>query len=136
MSIALASDCFEQDFLAPTLDPSRSVEHGNWRTELGDDYQRPTLKITILEAISNRLRRIYFALLTVLCLAWLFRVTAFAPGEGLPDAAAIASVPGAVVTGLVGMFYVSMLVLAFWPREREAKEEFRETEAGDWKESE
>ncbi|QFU83147.1 DUF2270 domain-containing protein [Natronorubrum aibiense] len=126
----------QQNFLATTLDPSQRDEHSDWRTDLSDDYRRPTLKITLLEAISNRLRRIYFALLTVLCLAWLFRVTAFAPGENFPDTAAIASAPGAVVAGVVGTFYVGVLVLAFWPREREAKEEFRETEAGDWKESE
>jgi len=49
----------------------------------------------------------------VLCLAWLFRVTAFAPGESRLDAAAIVSVPGAVVAGLVGTFYAGVLVLAF-----------------------
>ncbi|WP_265109895.1 DUF2270 domain-containing protein [Halosolutus halophilus] len=127
---------FQQNFLAPTLDPSRSVEHGNWRTELGDDYRQPTLKITMFEAIANRLRRIYFALLTVLCIAWLFRVTAFARNAGFPAAASVGTVPGIAVVTVVGAFYAAILAITFWPREREAKGEFRDTEAGDWKESE
>ncbi|RQG87974.1 DUF2270 domain-containing protein [Natrarchaeobius halalkaliphilus] len=127
---------FQQNVLANALDPSTGVEHADWRTELGDDYRRPTLKITIFEAVSNRLRRIYFALLSVLCLSWLFRVTAFMPGESLPDAASIGTVPGAVVLAAVGAFYGVLLVIILWPHEREAKEEFRKTEAGEWKDGE
>lgn len=29
----------QQNFLATTLDPSQRGEHGDWRTELGDDYR-------------------------------------------------------------------------------------------------
>jgi len=41
---------------------------------------------------ANRLRRIY-PLLIVLLVAWLFRITAFAPNESLLTTASIAVVP-------------------------------------------
>lgn len=90
----------------------------------------------MFEAISNRLECIYFALVSVLCLAWLFRVTAFVPGEELPDAASIGTVPGVAVLVTVGAFYAALLAIMLWPYEREAKGELRETESGEWKETE
>ncbi|GAB7020813.1 hypothetical protein JCM18750_36750 [Halostagnicola bangensis] len=65
---------------------------------------------------------------------WLFRVTAFVTDAALP-AAAVGTVPGSVVLGVVGTFYAALLVVMFWPREREAKGEFREVEAGEWKDT-
>ncbi|MFP8953724.1 DUF2270 domain-containing protein [Natrialbaceae archaeon A-arb3/5] len=127
---------FQQDLFASALDPSMDIEHGDWRTELGEDYRHPTYKITVFEAVSNRLRRIYFALLLVLGLAWLFRVTAFLPEVSLPDAAAVGTVPGAVVLVIVGVFYGTLLAVMLWPHEREAKGEIREVEAGEWKDAE
>ncbi|MXV61952.1 DUF2270 domain-containing protein [Natronorubrum sp. JWXQ-INN-674] len=126
---------FQQDLFANAFDPSLEVEHDDWRTELGEDYRYPTYKITMFEAVSNRLRRIYFALLLVLGLAWLFRVTAFVPDATLPAAAAVGTLAGSVVLGVVGAFYAALLVVMLWPREREAKGEFREVEAGEWKDT-
>ncbi|THE63444.1 DUF2270 domain-containing protein [Salinadaptatus halalkaliphilus] len=127
---------FQENLFANAFDPSLGAEHNEWRTELGEDYRRPTYKITVFEAVSNRLRRIYFALLIVLGLAWLFRVTAFVPDASLPDAASVGTVPGAIVLVAVGALYATLLVIVLWPREREAKGEFREVEAGEWKETE
>lgn len=124
---------FQQNLLADALDPSRGVERENWRIELSDDYRRPTLKISILEAVANRLRRIYLALLIVLLVAWLFRVTAFTPRAEWIAAASIANASGIAVISLLAVFYVAVLVLAFWPRDREAMGEFRDGETGEWK---
>ncbi|ELY50205.1 DUF2270 domain-containing protein [Natronolimnohabitans innermongolicus] len=127
---------FQQDLFANALDPSLDVEHREWRTELGEDYRHPTYKITMFEAVSNRLRRIYFALLLVLGLAWLFRVTAFVPDASLPAAAAVGTVSGVVVLAVVGAFYATLFAVMLWPHEREAKGEFRDVEAGEWKDAE
>lgn len=124
---------YQENLLGPAFDPDRACERVDWRTELSDDYRQPTFKVSLFEAASNRLRRIYFALLSVLGLAWLVRITAF-PADGGPlNAAAIGSLPGSVVLLCVGAFYASLVVVVFWPHEREAKGEVRESDVGAWK---
>ncbi|PGF14124.1 hypothetical protein CP556_24095 [Natrinema sp. CBA1119] len=127
----------QENLLATALDPSRDVERTDWRVELSQDYREPAVKVSMQEALANRLRRVYLALLGILLVAWLFRVTAFAAREDWIETAAIARIQGPVVIAVVVVFYVALLVIALWPRERQAKGEFRngkETE-GDWKDS-
>lgn len=124
---------FQQNLLADALDPSQAIEHEEWRTELSDDYRRPTVKISMLEAAANRLRRIYLALLFVLLIAWLFRITAFVADEAVLETAAVGDVPGSAVVVAVGAFYALVLAVALWPRDREAMGEFHEGESGEWK---
>ena len=123
----------QENLLANALDPSRGLVHDDWRTKLSDDYRTPTLKVSMQEALSNRLRRIYLPLLVVLLAAWLFRITAFVPGEDLLTTASIAVVPGPLVVTVVGVFYALLVTVILWPREREAMGEFREGEVGEWK---
>jgi uncharacterized membrane protein len=123
----------QENLLANALDPTQGLEHTDWRKDLSRDYRTPTLKVTMREAIVNRLRRVYLALLSVLLAAWVFRITAFAPQESWLTTAAIVSVPGTVVVAIVGGFYVTVFALVFWPQQREAKGEFREGETGEWK---
>ncbi|WP_323172206.1 DUF2270 domain-containing protein [Natrialba sp. PRR66] len=125
----------QQNLIANALDPSSELEHEDWRQKLSNDYRTPTVKITLLEALRNRLRRIYLALLLVLLLAWVFRITAFATGDGFLTVASVGTLSGTVVTGLVGVFYSLVLVVSLWPREREAMGEFRGGDAGEWKET-
>lgn len=124
---------FQANLLADALDPTRGLEHPDWRKDLSGDYRRPTLKVSVIESVGNRLRRVYVALFTVLLAAWLFRITAFAEGEDWVTTAAIANVPGAVVIAAVGVFYAAALFVAFRPRDREAMGEFRESRPGEWK---
>jgi len=80
---------------------------------------------------------VYLALLGILLVTWIFRVTAFAARGDWIETAAIARIQGPVVIAVVVVFYVALLVIALWPRERQAKGEFhngKETE-GDWKDS-
>ncbi len=126
----------QENLFANVLDPTRGVESEDWRVQLSDDYRRPTVKVSLAEALANRLKRVYLALLSVLLVAWVFRITVFAPREDWLTTAAIARLPGIVVLSAVVAFYAALLVVAFWPRERHAKGEFREGDAGDWKESE
>ncbi|ADD04775.1 DUF2270 family protein [Natrialba magadii ATCC 43099] len=124
---------FQKNLLADALDPSQGLTHDDWRTQLSSDYRRPTVKITFLEAASNRLRRIYLALLFVLLLAWIFRVTAFATGESFRTAASVGDFSGTVVSVVVGVFYAVILVISLWPHDRGAMGEFRKGEEHAWK---
>jgi uncharacterized membrane protein len=123
----------QENLFANALDPSGGVERRAWRRELSEDLRNPTLKVTMGEAIGRRLRRVYLPLLSLLLVAWLFQITVFAPDRTWLETAAVAAVPGwAVVVG-VGAFYAVLLGVAFWPRERQAKEAFDKTQVGAWK---
>ena len=126
---------FQQNLLAEALDPSQGLKSESWRDELSQDYRTPTLKVSIQEALGNRLRRIYLPLLVVLFIAWLFRITAFSPNQNPTTTASITVVPGIVVVIAVGFVYMAAFIIALWPRNREAKGEFREGEHGEWKET-
>lgn len=125
----------QENLFANALDPSAGVEHRDWRTQLSDDLRNPALKITIHEALAHRLRRIYLVLLLVLLLAWLFQITVFTSGQTWRETAAIATIPGTAVVGVVVLLYVALLGVAFWPQERQAKGEFDEEETGEWKDT-
>ncbi|WP_226006631.1 DUF2270 domain-containing protein [Natrinema salinisoli] len=125
----------QENLLATALDPSRDVERTDWRVELSQDYREPTVKVSMQEALANRLRRVYLGLLGVLLVAWIFRVSAFAPREDWVETAAIAQIQGLVVIAVVVAFYVALLAIALWPQERQAKGEFRKGGEGDWKDS-
>jgi uncharacterized membrane protein len=124
---------FQQNLLADALDPSERIKHEDWRIKLSQDYRTPTLKVSMTEAIANRLRRIYLPLLAVLLVAWLFRITAFVPDEDPLVTATIAAIPGALVIIAVLLNFVAAIVLVLWPRDREAKGEFKKGDTGEWK---
>jgi uncharacterized membrane protein len=125
----------QENLFANALDPSQGTESHDWRAELSRDYRRPTLKVSVYEALANRLRRVYLALLSVLLVAWVFRITAFAPRQDWLTTAGIARIPGIAVVAVVGVFYIVLLGVTFWPHERHAKGEFREGDTDDWKET-
>ena len=124
---------FQQNLVAHALDPSGGIAHEDWRRKLSQDYRTPTLKVSTWEATANRLRRIYLPLLTVLLVAWLFRITAFAPNESPLATATIAAVPGIVVAVFIALYYIGAIIVVLWPRDREAKGEFREGDPKEWK---
>ncbi|MWV64002.1 DUF2270 domain-containing protein [Halorubrum sp. JWXQ-INN 858] len=126
---------FQQNLIATTLDPAQELEHGDWREKLAADYRNPTVKITLLEAVENRLRRIYLALISVLLLAWLFRITAYTPDTGFLETASIGTLSGPFVLGIVGGFYLGLVAIVLRRTEREAKGEFEEEAIGEWKDS-
>lgn len=122
----------EENVFANAFDPA-GAEHRGWRKEIGDDLRKPTLKVSTREALSRRLKRVYLPLITVLLLAWLFRITIFVPDENPLETAAVPGVPGVVVIAVVGATYLGALLLALWPVTRRAKGEFHGEEPGDWK---
>jgi hypothetical protein len=62
------------------------------------------------------------------------KVTLFTPEAQWTEAAAIPGIQGEIVAVLLGMFYLCLLVVAKWPRQREAKGEIYGEKSGDWKE--
>ena len=125
----------QENLFANALDPSQGTENHDWRAELSRDYRRPTLKVSVYEAVANRLRRVYLALLSVLLIAWIFRITAFVPRQDWLTTAGIARLPGIVVVAVVGVFYVVLLGVTFWPHERHAKGEFHDEDPEELKET-
>lgn len=105
----------QKNVFAYGLDPSQGLEDPSWRAHLSNSYRQPRLKITRLEAIAHRLRRVYLPLITVLLGAWVVRVTAFADVPW-PTSAAIGQLPGILVIILVLLSYGVMLLVALRPR--------------------
>lgn len=124
----------EENLFAPTFDPDAEVVLPDWRTELSEDLREPALKVTLLEAVSRRLRRVYLGLLAILLASWLVRITAFEPDQTILEAAAVPGVPGTLVLLGVAGFFLAALAVAVWPLDRQAMGEFHERDAyGEWK---
>ncbi|MFC6835905.1 DUF2270 domain-containing protein [Halomarina ordinaria] len=124
----------EENVFANAFSPE-GAEHEGWRAELSADLRRPTLKVSVQEAAGRRLRRVYLPLLTVLVVAWLYRITVYVPGEAWTATASVPGVPGTVVAALVAAAYLAAFALAYWPYSREARGEFHGEDAGEWKQS-
>lgn len=124
----------EENIFANALN-TRGVEHSNWRELLSEDLREPTLKTPRTEAVARRLQRIYLPLLSVLVVAWVVRLTVFASSPaGVVRTAAVGGVPGYIVIGAVGLGYVALLVVTFWPWDRHAKGEFQnQSKIDEWK---
>ena len=122
----------QQNVLAHGLDPSHALDDPEWRRELASDYRQPTIKIPLEEAIAHRLRRVYGPLLTVVVLAWIVRVTAFARNASWPASAAIDGISGTVVTATIALVCLVALVVAVRPREWHSHSELRTQRIDDW----
>lgn len=125
---------FQENVFANALDP-QGVEHTTWREELGEDLRYPTFKVSTLEALSRRVRRIYALLFAVLGVSWVAKVTLFTPESQWTEAAELPGIPGTVVAGTLALFFVGLVVLAKWPGSREAKGEIHGEKPGQWKET-
>lgn len=124
----------EENVIANALDPG-GVEQSNWRELLSEDYRTPSVKTPIVEAVSRRLRRVYFALITVLVVAWFVRLTVFATTPtGIIGTAGVGRIPGEVVLGGIVIGVVVLVVVTFWPGGRQAKGELQSRpDSEDWK---
>lgn len=124
----------EENVFANALKPA-GAEQADWRELLGEDLREPTVKTPAIEAISRRLRRVYFPLISVLVGAWIVRLTVFPTDPtGFIARAAIGEVSGAVVVGGVGLFYFAVVAVTFWPGKRRAKGELAsQSESEDWR---
>lgn len=122
----------QENVFANALDPV-GAEHPRWREELSADLRYPTFKVSALEALSRRVRRIYGLLFGVLGIAWVAKVTLFTPESRWTEAAELPGISGMVVAVTVAAFFVFVVAVAVWPHGREAKGEVHGTEPGGWK---
>lgn len=124
----------EENVFAEALHP-RGKEHSDWRELLSNDLREPAMKTPVFEAVSRRLRRVYFALISVLVGAWTIRITVFADGTGPIETATVGEIAGGIVVAGVVSYYVAVLFVTVWsgPGGRKAKGEIRMKEENDWK---
>lgn len=114
----------QSSLMAEAFAPSEKP-NDDWRAELGEQLRNPTLQISFWAATNHRLRRSYFALLSVLLIAWIARITAYASAEPWRQTAAILLVPGEVVVSVVGLFYAFLAGVTAWSARGEHTEEFQ-----------
>ncbi|WP_256403724.1 DUF2270 domain-containing protein [Halorubrum salinum] len=124
----------EENVFANALDPE-GVKQRNWRELLSEDLREPAVKTPLVEAVSRRLQRVYFALISVLIGSWAVRLTVFAESSaGVVETAAVGQVPGGVVLASVALYYAAALALTFWPGRRRAKGELQSRpDTDEWK---
>lgn len=124
----------EENVFANALEPD-GVEQSNWRELLSDDFREPTVKTPVVEAVSRRLQRVYFALISILVVAWLVRLTVFATTPtGIIGTATVGQVPGEIVLVSTVVYYITILTLTGWPGRRQAKGEVQSREESEeWK---
>ncbi|QFU81762.1 DUF2270 domain-containing protein [Natronorubrum aibiense] len=125
----------EENIFANAFNPAGAEYHPNWREEISDDLRQPTFKVSYLEALSRRVRRVYALLFVVVGIAWVSKITLFSPETQWTEAAELPGVPGLVVATALAVFYIVVFLIAFWPSEREAKGEIHDVEPGHWKEA-
>jgi len=122
----------QENLFANALDRSRGVEIENWRVALSRDYRRPRMRVSVLGALANRLRRVYLALLSVLTVAWVVRITAFSQRRDWVRTASIGRLPGSIVLLVLGVVYLGLLGITVWPHGDRATGTFREGETDEW----
>ncbi|SEP84379.1 DUF2270 domain-containing protein [Natrinema salaciae] len=122
----------QENVFANALEPV-GVEHPAWREELSDDLRHPTFKVSTREALSRRIRRVYGLLFSVAVVGWVFKVTLFTPEQRWTEAAELPGVHGALVAGLLAVFFGTTIALGLWPSQREAKGEIHGQKPGEWK---
>lgn len=114
----------EEHLFTSHLDDEPEVD--GWRADLSDDLRQATTKIPFIEALVRRLRRVHGAIITVLLLAWVFKVVVFPEaGRTAFDAMAIAAIPGTAVAVAVGLYAATALTLSLLPLRRHAKGEIK-----------
>lgn len=124
----------EENVFANALEPE-GVEQSNWRELLSQDLREPTIKTPVMEAVSRRLKRVYFPLISVLVGAWIVRLTVFGTARtNIVESAAIGALSGTVVLVIVGVFYATVAAITFWPTPRRAKGALESTaDSEQWK---
>jgi len=114
----------QRGLMAEVFDPNRPTD-GDWQEKLGEELRNPDLHISFREAMTHRLRRSYLALVTILVVAWIARVTVFVPEESMERTAQILFIPGAIVIGVVALFYATLFVITIWSARGTRTEEFQ-----------
>lgn len=106
----------ERFMLAEVYDASDRPGVGEWTKKMAEDLRRPTYKISFIRALHHRLRRIHLALLIILGLSWVARITSFQDGQlDIVEDAAVGEIAGDWVAVAIGLLLLAAIVLAVWP---------------------
>lgn len=107
------------------LSPER-LRNTNWQSTLSESLSTPAFTLSLQNAVSHRLRRVYLPLLLILLVVWLARITVFHPGEAWRQTAAVPGLDGVIVVMLVVLFYVAIVGAALWSVQEGDVLEFQE----------
>jgi len=113
----------QSGLFADVFDPD-SDGGTDWRSRLGAELRNPEFELSFLGALTHRLRRTYLALLLLLLLAWLARITLFRPDESWQETASLFIVPGPTVVAAVGLFYAAAVLVTLGSAVGERVREF------------
>lgn len=113
----------EENFIAQMLHPTKGEVSKKWKEMLAEDLRSPKHKISHLQAISNRLHRVYIWLFLVIFVAWIMKLWHHPTGTGsfeiMMKRAQIGAIPGTVVMPLVGGIMVFMILFSLWGWKKE-----------------
>ena len=119
---------FERHYFANIFSPAITPHDGDWMHAIGQSLREPRFHMTLLAAVSHRLRRNYFWMYIILLLAWVLklsspklqqegvRVDHLANFDSVVAGAALGPLPGWLVIVLVGLFYAGLTAIALLPR--------------------
>ena len=106
----------EENFLVPMIRRNLISPRSHWRDFVAEDLDKPTFKITYLEAVAMRLRRNFIWLYAVILVAWLAKLnlhpTAAESFGDVVQRSAIGALPGSVVLVAVASLYAAAVVLS------------------------
>jgi uncharacterized membrane protein len=108
----------EENFYIPIIRRNLVSPRQDWRDRVADDLDRPTFKLTFLQAVAIRLRYNYIWLFMVILLTWLAKIhlhptSARTPAEAF-ERLQIGPISGWEMLALVAAFYCTAIVLAIW----------------------
>jgi uncharacterized membrane protein len=108
----------EENFYIPIIRRNLVSPRQDWRDRVADDLDRPTFKITFLQAVAIRLRYNYIWIFLVILLTWLAKIhlhptPAMTPAEAF-SRLQVGPLSGWGMLALVVLFYGAALALAIW----------------------
>jgi uncharacterized membrane protein len=124
----------ERHYFAQVYSPIPSGVDIDWTKAIGQSLRQPTFHMTLLQALSRRLKRNYFWMYAILLVAWLLKLASpelqanADPEAALPsqpfsimhmvENAAFGAIPGWLVLAAVIVFYGAITFVAFRPRRK------------------
>ena len=106
----------EENFFLPILRRKLHSPRTDWSEFVADDLDRPTFKVTFLQAVGMRLRRNYAWLFLAILVSWLVKLEMHPqPAQHWAEVIrrmSIGSVPGPAVLALVALFELTLLVVS------------------------
>jgi uncharacterized membrane protein len=108
----------EENFFSPIIRRNLVSPRQDWRERVADDLDRPTFKLTFLQAVAIRLRFNYIWIFLVILLTWIAKIylhptLANTPAEAF-ERLRIGPVSGWGMLALVAVFYGVAITLALW----------------------